>query len=155
MDSNQIMLLAAEFLFALIFLRGLWAYARSRDPVQRDVTMVFLAMAALFALGVVGQVSGELPRAVSPASTVLLLAQPYLTMRLANRLGPVPRWLTTAALLGYLGTAGPLVFAPRPLPGLLVLVAVTVFVSGELAAAGLFAAAARRRAGPSAARLRL
>src|SRR5439155_26178186 len=91
-------------LFALVFLRVLVAYVRSRDPLQRDLTLVFSAMTMIFLLTVMRLVFGEVPPAARYASVALLLAQPYLTLRLVGQLHPVPRWLPPAAAVAYVVT---------------------------------------------------
>src|SRR4051812_12776059 len=94
-----------EALFALVFVRVLVAYARRRDPLQRDLAVMFGAVAVLFALGVVRQVVGELPVAVGTLAAALLLGQPFLTVRLVRRVGAVPAAVYWSALAGWLISA--------------------------------------------------
>ncbi len=51
---------ALEALFALVFLWALATWWRRRDALSLDVVLVFSAMAALFVLGVVRLLVGEL-----------------------------------------------------------------------------------------------
>ena len=51
-DWSALVLLAAEFTFAVLFLRALFGYLRRRDPLQRDVTLVFLPCTVLFCVDV-------------------------------------------------------------------------------------------------------
>jgi signal transduction histidine kinase/CheY-like chemotaxis protein len=139
--------LIAEILFALIFLRTLAIYLRTRDPLQRDVALVFLPLMALFVNSVYRQVA-EHPSAIgSGIVTVLLLGQPYLTLRLTARLRPVPRWLSVVFLALYVATAIPLALAPRPLPLGLVLAIVVLFAVPESIAATYLVLGARGRTG--------
>ena len=46
-DGNQLVTLVAESLFAVLFLRALWAYVHSRDTLQRDAMLTFLGTAAV------------------------------------------------------------------------------------------------------------
>src|SRR5207253_2958934 len=87
--------------------------------------------------------------------TVLLLAQPYLTLRLVRKLRPVPAWAMWGALVAFVGTSAPLLaFGARArLP--VVLAAVLGFVVVEAAAAVLLFQAARRRTGSPRTRLML
>jgi signal transduction histidine kinase/ActR/RegA family two-component response regulator len=153
MDSNELIILAAELCFAFICARALVAYLRGRDPVQRDVMLVFLAPTQLFVTDIVRRLGVEIPLAVSNIGLAVLLLQPFLTLRLAARLRRVPRWMTITAIGTYALLAGPMLFAPRSRPGLLILAVVVVFVTVETAAAFCFAGEARRRRGPSASRL--
>jgi hypothetical protein len=123
--------LIAEILFAVIFLRTLVNYARTRDPLQRDVALVFLPPMALFINSIYRQLAAHPHPIGSAIATTLILGQPYLTLRLTARLCPVPRRLSTVILVTSAATAAPLAFAPRPLPIGLVLVIVTAFVLGE------------------------
>ena len=47
-DWSPLVLLAAEFTFAVLFIRALSGYLRRRDPLQRDVTLVFAPCTMLF-----------------------------------------------------------------------------------------------------------
>jgi signal transduction histidine kinase/DNA-binding response OmpR family regulator len=153
MDSNQLIILVAELCFALVCVRALWAYLRGQDPVERDVSLVFLAPTHFFVVDIIRRLLGDVPLVVSNIAVLGLLLQPFLTLRLAGRLRRVPRWLTAAALGAILLPAWPLLAAPRPLSPMLLLALTAVFVTTELVAAGYFAQEARRRTGPSSSRL--
>ncbi|GGK27741.1 hypothetical protein GCM10010124_20400 [Pilimelia terevasa] len=153
MDSNQPLTMIAELCLAVVFLRALWGYLRSRDPMQRDVTIMFAAAAALFVLDLVQVLGQPVHRALWAAALGLLLLQPYLTLRLAHRLHHVPQWLTRTTIAAYLVAAVPAVAAPRPLAWGLALGFIVVFMVTEGIAAGYLFAEARRRTGASAVRL--
>jgi signal transduction histidine kinase/DNA-binding response OmpR family regulator len=143
--------LFVEALFALIFAQALVAYLRRRDPVERDVMAVFTAAAMLFALDVLRRFVGEPPQALRVVALVLLIAQPYLTLRLVHRVRPVPRWLRITALLAVLASVVPLASAPRlSLPGLLGVLG--AFVAVQTTAAALLAKESRARTGAPRAR---
>jgi signal transduction histidine kinase len=150
---NALVLLAAEFTFAVLFLRALWWYARRRDPVQGDLTLVFTPCTLLFCADVVRRLHGPLPPWVSAVTVTGLLLQPYLTLRLAGRLRRVPRWLQRTVLLALVTVAVPVALAPRPLEPRLVLVIVGLFVVTESLAAVLLWTKARTRTGANRARL--
>jgi signal transduction histidine kinase/CheY-like chemotaxis protein len=146
--------LIIELCFVAVFVEALVAYFRRRDGLQRDVVLVFVAMAVVFVLDLWQKIAGQPPAVVRGLSAVLLLAQPYLTLRLVTRLRPVPRWLRWSALLGVAGTAAPFALG-RPLPTPMVLAAVGVFVAVEAIAAGFLASEARQRSGSPRVRLAL
>ena len=152
-EWSQLVLLAAEFTFAVLFLRALLWYLRRRDPLQRDITWVFAPCTLLFYVDVVRRVANPLPDWVSAVTLTFLLAQPYLTVRLAGRLRHVPRWLDRTVLATFLVSAVPMLVAPRPLPPGFILIAVTGFLIGELVAAALLWGKARTRTGANRARL--
>jgi signal transduction histidine kinase len=146
-------LLAAELTFAVLFVRALRGYLHRRDPLQRDVLLVFLPCTLVFCVDVVRRLSGGLPTWIGIIATTVLLAQPYLTVRLAGRLRAVPRWLDRTMLLAYLAIALPIVIAPRPLTFTHLSAMVIAYFTSEIAAAGLLFDKARRRAGANRARL--
>src|SRR6266516_1725051 len=123
-----------DALFLPVLVGVLVGYRAGRDPVQRDVLLVFVAMTVFFVRNLIRQLGGTLPALVDDLATTLLLAQPGLTLRLAGRLRPLPRWLWPSALAAYLAAVA-VTFAvgtPPPLPAVLVRV-------GCLTATGLAA----------------
>jgi signal transduction histidine kinase/DNA-binding response OmpR family regulator len=153
-DWSLLVLLAAEVTFGVLFVRSLLRYLRRRDPLQRDIALVFVPPALLFAVNFVDLVA-DLPAGARLVSTVVLLAQPYLTVRLATRLRSVPRWLNATVLLTYVFALAAVVLAGVPLPPPVLLVAVAAFLTGEAIAAGLLLGKARTRTGANRARLRI
>jgi branched-subunit amino acid ABC-type transport system permease component len=85
-----VLTLIVEALFAAVFARVLVAYLRRRDPLQRDVAVMFSALAVLFVLELLRQVLGEPPQVVSSLASALLVGQPFLLLRLVRRVAPVP-----------------------------------------------------------------
>jgi signal transduction histidine kinase/DNA-binding response OmpR family regulator len=152
-EWSQLVLLAAEFTFAVLFLRALLWYLRRRDPLQRDITWVFAPCTVLFYVDVVRRLANPLPDWVSAVTVTFLLAQPYLTVRLAGRLRSVPKWLDRTVLLILLAVAGPMLVAPRPIPPAVLSAAVGAFLVGQTVAAWLLWAKARTRTGANRARL--
>jgi len=153
-EWSALVLLAAEFTFAVLFLRALAGYLRRRDSLQGSVTLVFLPCTALFAVDITRRLhGGHLPVWVGITATTVLLAQPYLTVRLAARLRHVPRWLDRLVLVAYVLLAVPILLAPRPLkPGPLTALMIGFFLS-EVVAAALLYGKARTRTGANRARL--
>src|SRR3954471_19002007 len=151
---SVLVLLAAELTFAVLFLRALRGYLHRRDPLQRDITLVFLPCTLLFVVDIARRLNGgHLPTWIGITATLVLLAQPYLTVRLAGRLRAVPGWLDHTMLVAYLAIAVPMLLAPRPLqPGHLMAMVIAYFTS-EVVAAGLLFDKGRRRSGANQARL--
>jgi hypothetical protein len=142
-----------EALFVLVFIRTLVAYLAKRDPLQRDVTLVFSAIAALFVTALVRKFVPSVPVLFDTLGSALLLAQPLLTLRLVGRLRRVPRWLMATAFAGWALSSALLVPYGARLPPAGVLLVVAVFVVTELVAAGYFLAEGMRRSGAPRARL--
>lgn len=140
-------------LFFLILLWVSWRYLRERDPLLRDVMWIFAAVSMLFVLALFRWLVGEPFWPARGIVWALLLAQPFLTMRLVSRLRPVPGWLLTAAAIAWILCAIPVAILPRPLPAQVVWPCVIVFFAGEAVAAWLFAVEARRHGGAARSRL--
>src|SRR2546423_6926726 len=141
--ERAVIVLLIEALFALVFLRSLVAYLRHRDPLQGGVTVVFSAVAVLFVLEIMRRVLGTPPIAVSYVATVLLLAQPVLTLWLVRMLRPVPAWVMWGSLAAFGLTTAPLLTARRPPPVAVVLAAVLAFMAVPASAAGVLIAGGR------------
>jgi PAS domain S-box-containing protein len=146
-------ILSVTALYVLIFVWVSWRYLRDRDPLLLDVMWVFATMAMLFVLGIARLLVGEPPRVMQVSVTVLLLAQPLLSLRLVSRFRAVPRWLIAITAVGWALMTLPVVLAAVPLPPRLVWPVVLLFFAGEATAAWLFGVEGRRRGG--AARIRL
>jgi signal transduction histidine kinase/CheY-like chemotaxis protein len=151
-DWSVLVLLTAEFTFAVLFLRALLRYLHRRDPLQRDITWVFAPTSVLL-VGHLALLSlHALPTVIVVATQIVVLAQPYLTVRLAARLRAIPRRLVGAVLLAWVFAAGTLCYIGPPAPDLFLFLA-AVFLCGELIAAGLLFGKARTRTGANRARL--
>jgi signal transduction histidine kinase len=149
--------LIIEALYALVFAHSLVTYVRRRDPVQRDLTLVFAPLTSLLLLEVVRRGLGraELPLALEYVGLTLLLAQPYLTLRLVRTLRPVPRWAMRVALGVFVATVLPFyVLGEREIP-LVTLAVVAGFFGVQGFAAALLGDESRRRTGAPRARLAL
>ncbi len=153
MSGNELLTLVIELLFALVFVRALVAYVRHRDSLSRDVTLVFAPLALIFVLDLVRRAIGPAPPAVSTLTGLLILAQPYLTLRLVAQIRLVPPAVLVGALAVYLLSVVPLVVWPRPVPPPVTLFAIAVFVVTEAVAAAYLAIETRRRTGSARARL--
>ncbi|WP_233624388.1 PAS domain-containing sensor histidine kinase [Actinoplanes sp. ATCC 53533] len=145
--------LAVTALFLLIFVWATVGYLRRRDPLLRDVMLIFSAVAMLFVLSVLRLAVGMPSRTVAGLVTGVLLGQPFFTLRLVSRLRPVPSWVIWGALAAWIASAVPVLVIAQPLPDHVVWPVVTLFFLVEAVAAALLAVDARRRGG--AARIRL
>ncbi|GIE27247.1 hypothetical protein Ait01nite_002920 [Actinoplanes italicus] len=147
---DRLVLLAAEVTFAVLFLRALLGWLRARDPLQRDVCLVFAPLMLVFCVDIARMTGGTPPAWIN---AIALMAQPYLTLRLAGRLREVSPALTAGVLVGYVAVLQPLVMMDRPLPAWARIAAVAYFLSVETIAAALLYGEARTRTGANRARL--
>ncbi|BEL11857.1 hypothetical protein Q0Z83_100480 [Actinoplanes sichuanensis] len=152
-EWSRLVLLAAEVTFVVLFLRALLGFLRRRDPLRRDVALVFAPFVLVVCIDMARMAQGTLPRWQNAIGAAAILAQPYLTLRLAGRLRSVPRALTAAVLVGYLTLLVPIVVLPLPLPPPVRTPAVLYFLAVELIAAALLFGEARTRTGANRARL--
>ena len=139
--------------FLLIFIWAAVGYRRRRDPLLRDVMLIFASVSMLFVLGVLRLTMGAPPRVVVGLASAVLLGQPFWTLRLVSRMRPVPAWVSGAALAAWIASAVSVLVVSEPMPDPVVWFSVTLFFLVEAVAAALLAADARGRGG--AARIRL
>jgi signal transduction histidine kinase/CheY-like chemotaxis protein len=152
-EGSRVVTILLECLFAALFAHALAGYVRTRDPLRRDVAVVFSAMTAFFVLDLARRLGAPVTGIPASVGILLLLGQPYFTLRLIRHLRSVPRWLHLGALVAYLSSAVPVAFLPRPAPRPVVLLALGIFVVTEVLAAGYFLVQARRRRGGARVRL--
>jgi len=155
------LVLVVEGLFLILFLATLLRYVRDRDPVSRDLALIFSALGVGFVAQAIEQATGTEVGVLTAITAVLLIGQPVFTLHLVSLVRPVPRALLwgSAALLGAAtvlvvllpavpeGTIG-----PRTLAGF---VLVGIFVIAEATAAAYLLLEAIRRDGPVAVRMGL
>ena len=133
--------------FFVLFGAAVVRYVRQPGPVERGVVAVFATTAALFLLSILSSYAPDLAAVARPAILAMLVAQPYLILRLVNQIRPIPRWADRLALLGFVVvTAALLLLGPRSIPAILALV--VYFAVVETAAAMGFLQLAGRRRGP-------
>ena len=151
MDAVNI---ALQLAFILIFIVVLARYLRQPRAVHRDLVLVFGSVVALFAIAIALTLWPTLPRGIASLSAVILLLQPYLTLRLARHFVPVSRsvasaslvWFVVAVLAVAIGTRGNV---------LTTAIVVGYFVTVEATAAFFLQRASRTRVGYARTRLRI
>ena len=155
-------LILIELLFGVLFVWALWTAIRHRSALARDVTLVFVPLAALMAgtlatqlLEALGAEEATLPTWVGIAVVTLLLLQPVFSLKLVADLREIPRWLLPATLAGVVATTA-LFVATQPTPPTWILFAVVgVFIAGQVVAAMYLLDEARHRTGGARIRLML
>jgi signal transduction histidine kinase/CheY-like chemotaxis protein len=157
--SNEAVTIAAELIFAALFLRVLYHLVQRPDPLQFRVTLIFAAPTTIFVVDAVDRLTPGVAMIGSLKVTAfylpILLLQPYLTMRLIAKLRPVRRELTLAALAGFLllGATLLIVRPPSPMRDPVLVVAMAFFAIAETVPGLYLAGAARKRSGSSRIRL--
>ncbi len=145
---------ALQLAFIVLFVVVLVRYVRQPSAVHRDVVLVFATVVGLFALAIARRIWPDLPAAVSQLGTVILLLQPYLTLRLVSHFAPVSRRAATTALV-WLALAVVAVFIGLRGNPILTLFVVGDFFVVQSAAAILLVRASQRRLGYARTRLQV
>jgi signal transduction histidine kinase/CheY-like chemotaxis protein len=145
--------LAARALLVLVALLSVVAYARRREPLRRDVALMLGALAGTALAAAHPAVGGAGAVLLAAAGSLLLLAHPYLLLRLVAYFDPVPDAVRLSSAAGLVLAAAAVAGLGRrlPLPGLLALVA--YFVALEAYCAAAFLRGAQRKRGVARRRL--
>ncbi len=147
---------ALQIAFYVLFAVSAFQYVRSRGSLEITVLAIFASFAALFALAFLNSLMPDLSAVARPVLVAILYAQPYLIVRLIDQIRPVPRSVTSIALLGSIASWEAVVLLPVAIEQLRtvgVVFAVLFFFAAELGAAAWLARESRRRYG--VARLRI
>src|ERR1051326_2267072 len=120
MGAEDLFQYLAELLYVAIFVAVLLGGLRRFTRVRLDIVLFFgdaALIVVLSALINVLAISGGV--LAQDLTAVLLMALPYLLLRLVADFMDVPRWLTLGAGLGLLLATLVLVLVPTPLPAVL------------------------------------
>ena len=147
-------------LFAFVVLATIRSAIEGRDPLARDVVLVFSSMPIYLVLAIYATLGGQASGPMAPivglltaVAGILLLLLPVFTIRLVSHLRSVPRWLVRGSFVLLLVTVG-----TAFVPGLIPKPSATILIIGAFGAIQLLAATylgleARLRTG--SARIRL
>ncbi|CAN5264538.1 hypothetical protein BH24CHL7_BH24CHL7_15320 [soil metagenome] len=138
--------LLLQLAFLAVFSVTVWQYLKHPGRLQLAVVAVFATTAIAFGISLLTAAAPQMADTLRPLTVTVILAQPYLVLRLVGMLLPLPRWAAPAVFVGFVLSAGLLVILPEP-PAAATLLVVTYFVAVELAAATLLAWLSQRRFG--------
>jgi signal transduction histidine kinase/DNA-binding response OmpR family regulator len=141
-----------EIIFVVLFLATLAEYINRRDPVSRDVTLSFSALAVLFIASLWRDLGGGGLEIVSRIAGGLFVLQPVFTLHLVSLIRHVPRRLFWAGVALLVGSGIPLVTLGIQNPVLTAIAAIT-FIGMQVAAAGYLLLESWHRRGPAAIRM--
>ena len=150
----QLLVYAVEGLFLVLFLATLREYLRHRNPISRDLALVFSSLAFLFVVQALEDLSGQELALAGRIGAVLLLLQPVFLLHLVSLVRPVPRLALWGSAVVLGGTSVIALTVPEP-PQAVALAMVSVFVLTEVLAAAYLLLEAIRRTGPVAVRMGL
>ena len=148
---DTLLTLALQGAFFAVFAAVAWRFVRQPTALNRDLLAVFASVAGLFLITIISQLIGG-PAWLGAVSGVLLMAQPFLTVRLVGRFVRLPAWLYLVVFGAFLLAAA---LVARGIQGdrLGLFVVVAYFSLANLIAALAFFVAARDRIGVARARL--
>lgn len=137
MTAAEVLTLAFRALFGLVAFLALLNYARHRDRPRFDIAMMlasigFPVLAAELPGGLVRE------RWFANTSALIVLAQPYLALRLTVYFRPAPRLATWVALIGFVLCAIAVVVYKPPRPNEITLAIVAYFFVIEAYVAAVF-----------------
>jgi signal transduction histidine kinase/CheY-like chemotaxis protein len=142
-----------EILFGAMFVFTVRAAVRRRDPLMRDVALIFSGLALTFVLDVIKRLIGQSPPVIGVAAVILFLLMPVFTLRLVADVRGVPRWLLPlSVVLVVVSTAGAILLQ-KVLPAVAAGAIVGTFAGLELVAAAYLLQEARNRRGAARTRL--
>ena len=154
MSADQLLQLISDVLFVLIFFTVLVQALRRPRRATIDTALLFGATALIVALSALDSALQITPHGVyGTALTSLLMALPYLLIRLVDDFTDLARWLRLGAAWGLALIVVSFILIAPPYAGILILLYIGYFVGLTVYASVAFVRAARRSTGVTARRL--
>lgn len=148
MSADELIRHLTNLLFVLVFAGAALAALRQRTRPTVDAALFFGALALVVVEGEVAAALGiTLPEVAQDVLVAIVLALPYLLLRLLDDLAAVPRPIRIGAFAGLVALIVGVFVVPTPLPTPLTLAAVVYFALIQVYAAVVFVREARRSAG--------
>ena len=145
----------SQAIFLLVAVLALVDLLVHGGPRRRDVAAMLWSFAAAVLVRWWTTAGGPAPEWIAKAAGVLVVAQPYLLLRVVRHFRPVGRWTMPAALAGLLGSSAVLLASPQPTPPWGTITVVACFGLGEGWAAWLLVRGALGASGDARRRLGL
>ena len=148
MTAADLVRLVTDALFLLVFVTTAARAIRDRRRTSIDTALFFGALAWILLQGEVTRAFAiTLPPLVSDLAAILLLAMPYLLLRLVDELVGVPSRVMQGALVGLALSAVALLALPQQLPPPVTLAIIAYFGALMIYGAVILIRAARRATG--------
>src|SRR5579872_4129170 len=144
MSASQLLQIVSWLLYLLIFALVAAGAVRRPTRAQSDMSLFFADTTAII---IAGTITSAPPIWVSDLSSVLLMALPYLLLRLVADFSRVPGWLMRSAEIGLGLSIVAIVALPTPMTAAVALVLVAYFLAVIGYDAWQFIVQARRTAG--------
>ncbi len=147
MTEQQVVSLITQAALILIGILTIIDWARHPHETRRDVAILFGELGLVAVAQILAAAPWSGAGLFGLAAGLLLMAHPYLLLRLVPHFQPVPRVVEIIAVVGLLASLAALVLVPAPQPPWLVLVLVAYFAYVEGYATWSFVRGARSTAG--------
>lgn len=145
--------LESQMIFVIIFILTLVEWLRHRDSTRFDIALMFGSLGVPIAIGLAATGLGGAIAWLTVASSIGILAQPYLTLRVVNHFRPIDRRIQSAVLVGMLVSWTLILVFPTERPTLATLVVILYFCVGNAFAGWSFLRGARRARGAARRRI--
>ena len=154
MTALELVSLLTQAIFVLIFVLVVWGALRRPTASAADIALFFGAIAiAIVESRVVTTFQLQEVGIVSDLAAILIIAMPYLLLRLVDDFSNVPFLVKRLAELGLLLSAVGFLAIEGTIPPPVLLLVVAYFVALSLYCAAAFISAARRSTGVTRRRL--
>ncbi len=131
MSADVLLQLITRGAFVVIAGLTVFDFLRDRQRARLDIALMFLSLAASILSSEVGPLTGRLARWVQTVSSIAVVVQPYLLLRLVEHFRPVPRLVRVAAQGGLVVSWAILLAFSPPLPPAATLIVITYFAFVE------------------------
>ena len=132
--------LAIEIFFAVILAGTVVAAVRRRDPLMRDVALIFSGLGFVFLSDVIKRAIGTTPPVIGVVAAILFLLMPVFTLKLVADVRGVPRWLLRFSVALLVSTIVVAVLFGKTVPAVAATLLVGYFTGLEGLAAGYLVA---------------
>src|SRR6185503_18436800 len=155
MTALELITLVSQAIYVAVFVLVLWRYLRATTPAHLDMTLFFGILAFVILETRLAALTGvTAPEWLSDIVVVLVVALPYILLRLLDDFTTVPAILKRAAEFGLLVIAIALFIYPgTPYPTAFLLAIITYLAGFSLYSGARFILAARRAEGVTKRRL--
>ena len=149
MSALELIRWLSQGMYVLVFLLVAWRTARRPTPAHLDMTIFFGILALVVVQSrIVEALAVTLPEWLNDIVITLVIALPYVLLRLVDDFTVVPRWLKRGAELGMAALAIATFATPGAVPVAPLLVSIVVYFAGlAFYCGGQFTLAARRSKG--------
>ena len=133
MSADDLVRIISDVLFAVVFVAAVGLALRHRRRAAIDAALMFGSLSFVVLQGELFRILGiKLPELLGEALVVVLLAVPYLFLRLVDDLTVVPRTAMRLALAAFVVTSVALIATTAPYPPVLIVAVILYFGLAEI-----------------------